>query len=394
MSRPRMRRVQLPPHVHCTRSKGKEYYSFHAFRGTKRAGPRVRLPGYPNNEDGTPNLEWWAAYRAASGVVAADATAGTFSKLISEYQESPEWAELALATRKEWKRHLALVEMSWGDLQVSGVEPKHVVKLRDARASKPADANNLLRSLSALFTWCALRGWRPDNPCRLVPKLKIGDGWAPWPWDAIEHFRQNARADLWEAAALALYTGQRLSDVLVMGWANIESRLISVVQSKTGKRLWVPIHRELRQALASIEARQRPEGSNVVPLQSLTGTILTNSRGRAWTRDGFKAAWQDELNRPEMANLRKHRLVFHGLRKSAVVFLLEAGCSDAETAAITGQSRDMVEHYAKQVNQKKLAAAAILKWEAADAARIQNASEGEFVQPAPDLVQLGRQRKI
>jgi hypothetical protein len=37
--------------------------------------------------------------------------------------------------------------------------------------------------------------------------------------------------------------------------------------------------------------------------------------------------------------------------------------------AITGQSRDMVEHYAKQVNQKRLAAAAILKWKAADAAQ-------------------------
>jgi len=54
---------------------------------------------------------------------------------------------------------------------------------------------------------------------------------------------------------------------------------------------------------------------------------------------------------------------------SAVVFLLEAGCSDADTAAITGQSRDMIEHYARQVNQKRLAAAAILKWKAADAAR-------------------------
>jgi transposase len=54
-----------------------------------------------------------------------------------------------------------------------------------------------------------------------------------------------------------------------------------------------------------------------------------------------------------------------GLRKSAVVFLLEAGCTDAEVAAITGQSREMVEHYARQVNQKRLAAAAILKWEAA-----------------------------
>ena len=125
----------------------------------------------------------------------------------------------------------------------------------------------------------------------------------------------------------------------------------------------------------------------------LGGPILTNSRGRAWTRDGFKASWQQELNRPEMVALRERRLVFHGLRKSAVVFLLEAGCTDAETAAITGQSRDMVEHYAKQVNQKRLAAAAILKWEAADAARTQNADGDEFVQLTADLVQPGRQRK-
>lgn len=48
----------------------------------------------------------------------------------------------------------------------------------------------------------------------------------------------------------------------------------------------------------------------------------------------------------ELAPLRSRRLVFHGLRKSAVVFLLEAGCADAEVAAITGQSREMVEHYA------------------------------------------------
>src|SRR5262245_26504882 len=326
-------------------------------------------------------------------MAAARPGAGTFTALIGEYQESPEWKELALATRKEWKRHLRLIEASWGDLQVAGVEPKHVVKLRDSRAATPADANNLLRTLSALFTWCALRGWRVDNPCRLVPKLKIGEGWAPWSWDTIHHFRHLARSDLWEAAALALYTGQRLSDVLVMCWSDIEGRLISVVQSKTGKRLWIPIHRELQQVLTAIEARERERNGNIVPLQCLGGPILTNSRGRAWTRDGFKASWQEELNRTEMAALRQSRLVFHGLRKSAVVFLLEAGCSDAETAAITGQSRDMVEHYAKQVNQKRLAAAAILKWEAADVARTENKEGGEFVQPRADLVQLGGRLK-
>ena len=108
-----------------------------------------------------------------------------------------------------------------------------------------------------------------------------------------------------------------------------------------------------------------------------------------WTRNGFKASWSDELNRPVMVELRRRRLVFHGLRKSAVVFLLEAGCSDAETASITGQSRDMVEHYAKQVNQRRLAAAAILKWEAADAARTANDQAGEFVQPPSEFVQRG-----
>lgn len=44
--------------------------------------------------------------------------------------------------------------------------------------------------------------------------------------------------------------------------------------------------------------------------------------------------------------------------------LLEAGCTDAEVAAITGQSRQMVEHYARLVNQERLARTAILKWEA------------------------------
>jgi hypothetical protein len=46
-----------------------------------------------------------------------------------------------------------------------------------------------------------------------------------------------------------------------------------------------------------------------------------------------------------------------------VVTLLEAGCSTAEVQAITGQSMQMVEHYGKEVNQKKLAASAMLKWE-------------------------------
>jgi len=51
------------------------------------------------------------------------------------------------------------------------------------------------------------------------------------------------------------------------------------------------------------------------------------------------------------------------LRKSAVVALLEADCTTSQVSAITGQTLQMVEHYAKQVNQRSLAREAILKWE-------------------------------
>jgi hypothetical protein len=73
----------------------------------------------------------------------------------------------------------------------------------------------------------------------------------------------------------------------------------------------------------------------------------------------FQNAWSDA----KPAILKEHGLVFDGLRKSAVVMLLESGCTDAEARAITRQSQKMIEHYAQRLNQKRLAATAILKWE-------------------------------
>jgi integrase len=161
--------------------------------------------------------------------------------------------------------------------------------------------------------------------------------------------------ELWWAAALALYTGQRQGDDLAMQWSDCAERQISVVQEKTGKKLRIPMHRDLAELLRTLPRRST--------------TILTNTKGRPWTSDGFRASWSKEMSRPAMEAHRQAGLVFHGLRKSAVVFLLEAGCTDAEVSAITGQSRQMVEHYARQVNQQKLAARAVLKWERQGATR-------------------------
>jgi len=213
------------------------------------------------------------------------------------------------------------------------------------------------------------RGWRPDNPCLLVPKLKGGEGYDPWPWEMIELGREHLRPDLWYTAALALYTGQRQGDCLSMRWDQVSNNMIAVAQEKTRKRLAIPLHADLRKILAEM------------PRSAVT--ILTNTAGLPWTKDGFRTSWQKAIAEPKQVDgepppawplrpIKEEGLVFHGLRKSAVVFLLEAGCSDAEVAAITGQSRAMVEHYGRQVSQRKLAASAILKWERAGNGNLQN----------------------
>lgn len=341
--------------MHAVKARGRDYYYFHQRRGTRAAAERVPLPGRPFDGDGMPDAAWWARYRElAAGDSPDDAIKpGSFAALVKAYRDSPEWKALSEKSREGRERDLVRIERMWGRLAVAGLESRHVLELRDAFASTPGAANNLLRSVSALISWSMPRGWREHNPCSQVKKLKIGAGYAPWSWDHIALFRTHARREMWQAAALALYSGQRLGDVLKMRWDEIDGQLIGVtiIQNKTAKKLWVATHRDLKELLATIP-RRAPE-------------ILTSTKGAAWTTDGFKASWAEQMKRKELASLKEAGCVFHGLRKSAVVFLLEAGCTDAEVAAITGQSRDMVEHYARQVNQKRLAAAAILKWEAA-----------------------------
>ena len=228
---------------------------------------------------------------------------------------------------------------------VADLEPKHVLALRDKFAATPGAANYLVRSLSAMLSWSVPRGYRADNPCVHVKQLKGSTPYAPWPWTAIETVRDGAAPELWWAAALALYSGQRQGDVLAMKWSDIRDGLMSVVQEKTGRHVSVPVHRDLAPIL------------DAIPKRSVF--ILTSSAATPWTKDGFRTSWGKMAKKLKLPM----GLVFHGLRKSAVVLLLEAGCTDAEVSAITGQSREMVEHYGQQVNRKKLAASAILKWE-------------------------------
>ncbi len=280
MARTKRCRKTVPPNVHCVCSRGRDYYYFQPSRGYAGEKARVKLPGDPMNRDGTPNAEWWDAYRKCMGEPAKAAKAGTFAALIEDYRASPEWRELSASSQRDYGRYLDEVVRLWGKLMVAGVEPKHVLALRDAKSETPAGANYLIRTLSAAISWGIPRGYRPDNPCRHVRKLKIGEGYSPWTWEQIEHFREHvSKPELWHAAALALYSGQRQGDCQSAVWTDISGATLSVVQQKTGKKVRIPTHCDLTAVLEGIPKR--------------AVTILSNTRGNTWTFEQHPGQYVD-----------------------------------------------------------------------------------------------------
>lgn len=334
---------KLPKYAYRSAARGKEYFYFQRHKGTPRKGPWIRLP-HPADP------AFWDAYYAALGErIVVVHQRGSFAALITEFKSSPEWTALSASTKRDYARYLELIAKLWGDIPVANLTSKAALALRDKFQAKPATANATLRALSSLISWSIPRGYRDDNPVRSVKKLKTASkdtgGWRAWHPEQIDIAEAKLPRPLWWAVAVAVYTGQRQHDCMKMLRAKLKNGTITVKQEKTRLELEIPIHPRLQRVLDEIPA---------------TSThLLVNSHGRPWTQDGFRSSFYKAiLEIPELAGLQ-----FHGLRKSAVEFLLEAGCTDAEVESITGQSRQTIAHYAKRVNRTKLAKVAMDKWQ-------------------------------
>ena len=224
---------------------------------------------------------------------------------------------------------------------MANLRPRHVADMIAAKASTPAAARNLKKTLAALMRFAVAQGMRNDNPVAGVsaPKIK-GAGFQTWSEEHIAAFEARhpigSRARL--AFALLLYTAQRRGDVIRMGWQHIHGGLISVRQNKTGTVLQVPIHSELQTVL------------DATPSDHLT--FLVTSFGKPFTAPGFGNLFRDWCNEAKLPR----GLSAHGLRKAACRRLAEAGCSANQIMAISGhRSLGEAEKYVRAADQVRLA---------------------------------------
>lgn len=143
------------------------------------------------------------------------------------------------------------------------------------------------------------------------------------------------------AMALMLYTGQRRSDAVRMGWQHVEGGRITVVQRKTGARQKIPLHPRLAEILAN------------TPRDNMT--FLVTSAGKPFTPAGFGNWFREQCDAAKLPHCSAH-----GLRKAAARRLAEAGCSNQVIKAITGHVTDAeVTRYTKAADQERLADVAI-----------------------------------
>lgn len=353
-------------HVKRYRSGGR-WHAYHRITKEPLADPA---------EEQTPEWLETVAARAAeinarlTGKRAMSKRPGTWDDLCARFLASPEYAGLAEGTKIHYRRDIDFIREKWGTLPVRDVKTKHVLAIRDTKAETPRAADKLLATLSRLFAYGRLADgdlFGDANPALSIPKLHSGgDGYPPWPAEVIEVFCAWAYPELQHAVLGILYTGQRPGDVVSMVWTNYDGETITVRQQKTYKRkriaLAIPVHPVLK---AILDGKKGKKGA----------VIFATATGRPW-----KTAWLSREVARGMQAIDQEGYTPHGLRKNAVNALLEAGATEAETASITNHSLAMVEHYARQVNQRRLAKAAMLQLlKAEEGASGTNGTETETV---------------
>ena len=156
----------------------------------------------------------------------------------------------------------------------------------------------------------------------------------PWPDDVQDRFIAACDVNLYLAYHLLLCTGQRVSDIIKMKWADYNGTHFKIVQQKTGTEMWIKAPKILRELLART-ARVHEN-------------ILTHKWRRPYTRNSLGHRIKDVL-----INNGDGAYTTHGLRKNAGIMLAENGATVPMIMAALGHTTPKLALYYCRLAQQK-----------------------------------------
>lgn len=222
-----------------------------------------------------------------------------------------------------------MIEDEFGDMPIEALSDPEVrgefKRWRDGMANTPRKADYAWTTLARVLSVAHDRGRIRVNPCERGGRLYEADrNEKVWTEDDIARLLAVASPNFALAALLALWTGQRQGDLLRLPWSAYDGKYIRLRQSKTGRRVTIPVGKHLKTILDKVDR--------------ISTQILTNAYGHPWTSDGFRASWKKLCVK---AGIKE--LTFHDLRGSAVVRLALATATVPQIATFTGHALKDVE---------------------------------------------------
>ncbi len=148
---------------------------------------------------------------------------------------------------------------------------------------------------------------------------------------------REARGEWPTLILLAYYTGARLSDCARMAWesVNLSARSLTYTQSKTGRKLTVPLHPDLLAHLEELAGTDRPDPF-IMP-----GMAALKPGGQHGLSEGFKRIMRKagvDTQTVQGAGVRRvSKRTFHALRHSFNSALANAGVDQELRMKLTGQ---------------------------------------------------------
>lgn len=255
----------------------------------------------------------------------------TLQTLIGEFRATSEYRSKSDKSRRAYDRYLKMLEAH----STLAVMPLDVLQdpsargdfkaWRDTMSATPRTADYAWVTLARVLSVAKDRGRIAVNVCERGGRLYTADRAEKiWTEEDVAAVLAIASHPLRMALIMALWTGQREGDLLRAPWTCYDGKRLKMRQGKTGARVNIPAGAPLKEMLAAEEKKST--------------TILTNTRGRAWTEDGFRASWGAMCKKAGIVGL-----TFHDIRGTAVTRLAIAGCTVTQIASITGHSLKDVE---------------------------------------------------
>jgi integrase len=307
-----------------------------------RGGPRLA------GEPGSP--EYIASYFAAHQA-RREPDGSTLHSIIAGYRASKEFELLEPRTRRDYLLQIARIEPVFGSMPVAALDDPRVsrdfLEWRDSLMISARQIDYAWMVLMRILSWARSRGLTTYRPPDRIGRLyHVDRSETIWLDEHVAAFMGVASEPLQRAMVLALETGQRQGDLLVLPWSAYDGAWIRLRQNKTGMKVDIPATRRLKAVLDSTPR--------------VSTTILTDRRGLPWHEKTFQNNWGQTSRKAGIIGLH-----FNDLRGTAVTRLAEAGCTIAEIACITGHSMRnaarILDRYLARTD--KIALAAIAKLE-------------------------------